>query len=299
MVIINDPRNIFQRLKYHINKFGNSPNHNPIFLLDYYIPIGYRPIYFDFKIKGGVLVYTNQKIAQIITGPIAPAKFQRELFLATAPILFKRWHIKKLLIEDCSIELRKEILKYLPSLRLRARSPAILLWPVLDLVKWSEKCEGKKWKGIRYARNLFLKNPDIKIKDAKLIKKDKLYALIKKWRTSKKGERVYYRQYDRAVKKGFLGCDLQKAILIKERPIALTAGWRIPNSKGYYHFISIHDYDYEYLGEFANFVALSELKQREFSFIDFGGSEKGLLAFKMKFHPTGIYKTYSFYVAPK
>ena len=97
----------------------------------------------------------------------------------------------------------------------------------------------------------------------------------------------------------FEGVDHARTMVVDGRPCSITAGWKIANSNNYYSGVGIYNYAAENIGEVANLEDLFFLKQGGYEKIDFGGGGKALTAFKMKFKPTSLYKTYSFPVVKR
>lgn len=309
MDIVSDPLKILSRIKLDIKKFGHFPEHNYYFLLNYSLAPGSRPFYFSFKEKGGILFHCKNGVCLTIPEPIAPQKEKLKIFLKTLECLFGPHTaptpnfgvgVKKIKIEDCTVDFRKEILKNLPASLRAIEYSASALWPVFDLKTFDEDLKGKKWKRFRYVRNLFLKTPQLKIVDPGKVGKALLKKLVLQWKGQRKiKERVDLQQYLKTIDNNFLGCDLKKIILINEKPAAIAAGWKIPNNSSFYIFMDIHDYNFPYLGEFSILNHFLEVKKRKYQYIDFGGSDDGSLAYKKKFFPTSIYKTYDFSIVRK
>lgn len=246
------------------------------------------------------MYYSEDGFFHVISEPFVPLEEKEDIFLAVLHYIFSQKTIKKLLVEDWTFDLKRRIEAKLPALSLVARRGATFVWPVLQLSDFDEHLRGRKWKRMRYIKNIFFKKPQLSVKDASEVDKSCLKQLVQLWKSQKRsGERVYDYQYINAIERQFIGCDIKKVVLLDGKPVALTAGWRIANSGGYYSFLDIHNYNCQYAGEFANLIVLLELKQKQFSFIDFGGSDKRLFAYKMKFHPSNSYKTSSFYIARK
>ena len=172
--------------------------------------------------------------------------------------------------------------------------------PVINLEKFDADLSGGDFKGMRYAKNRFYKNHEIEIKDATEVSRDLLLNLLSVWSKHRTAQdTVWAPDYVKFIENKFSGCDIKRALFIDGTLRGLSAGWRIPNSEGYYIYLDIHDYSDEYLGEFVSLDHILEAKKMGFKSLDFGGSDKPLLNFKIKFHPEYIYKTYNFSITDK
>ena len=80
---------------------------------------------------------------------------------------------------------------------------------------------------------------------------------------------------------------------------SIYGGWKIPNSKSYYSFLGIHDYTIKDLGEVSYLDELAVAKKMGIELLDLGGIEKEHLGFKMKFHPSKMYRTDTFSIMSK
>lgn len=299
MKVLVDIAEILPKLDWHLKKFGYSCQHNLNFLSKYYPKPGSQLIYFDFQERGGWLAWRNKDFINIIDEPLTPLGQKTFILTKTLNWLYSLSDIKKILIEDCSLETRKIIANNI-KFPWKIQKPNILWWPILDLVEFDENLSGQKWKRLRYVRNIFNKMKDISLVEAINFPKERLISLVHYWRQNRKvKERVYWHQYVQAIDDNFRGIDITKVVLRGQDPVAMIAGWKIPNSKGFYLFLNIHDYSIENIGEYANLNLLREVKNLGFDYINFGGADKKSLIFKLKFQPNKIYKTYSFYISKK
>lgn len=296
MEILIDKEEILGRLTDHIRRYGHEPEHHPYLLFYYDVAKGYQITYFDFKEQGGIIAYRKGGLWRMVSGPITAPHREEALFQEALRHIFKNCQAKKITLEDWTEESRVKILKNIGRRNLRATKPFyVLSWPVYDLRELDDALAGKKLKGMRYARNRFLNSHEVAIRDLRAVDTEEAIKLVTSWGKKRSGrDTVYAGEYIRMIENGFPGCDIAHAIFIDAKLSAMSAGWGIPNSKGYYSFLDIHDYSDPYLGEFAGLTHFLEVKKRSYEFLDYGGSDAPLLNFKKKFHPARIYKTYNF-----
>jgi len=238
--------------------------------------------------------YEKSKTWWIITEPLAPFEKQSDILLQFLNHVFEKEQAEKVLCEFTE-NFRKKIVELLDKEgKLKARSPAYsLFWPIFEMKNWDNSLTGKKWKIIRNLRNYFLREyePEL-VTDINTTSKEELNKLVKKWiETRHANDRVDDEHYYNVIKNGFEGCDSVRIFTINGKPVSITAGWKMPNSNNYYSAIGILDYDYKGIGEATNIDDLTELKKKGYDFVDFGGSNKGLFDFKLKFQPHFFYKT--------
>ncbi len=287
-----------------IAKNGSSPEHN----FHYYCNIevdGAENRFISAGSPKGILAqyFASYDEWYMIGNVLAPEQERMEILIEAVILCLKKGG--KFVVET-SPEVRKELIERLPDAGYSVGdSRFALFWPVFELDKWDgDRLEGKKWKKMRNIRNKFIKNCSYKAVNAASVDKEKLVNLVMQWKDNRKniadsGQRVfsktYYQRYLNFIKNGFKGTMHAKAIEIGGEPLSITGGWEIPNSgKGFYSAIGIYDYRHEGLGEVSNLLDLAMLKEEGYKFVDFGGSPKALLDFKMKFRPTSVYKTLTF-----
>jgi len=300
MKILNTQHEIRSALEAHIQKFGHRPEHH-LYLYLYDVDPGYELVYFDFGKDGGIFANKKEKRWHIIDEPLTPRDKRPFLLLETAKHIFKDGGVKKISLEEWTGDLRQSLAQLLSSVHYRMVKPYNISYcPVINLEDFDENLQGGKFKGLRYVRNRFLKNHEVRIKNAAKISSGSMLELLEAWeknRTAK--DRVWGPDYTKFVKNKFPGCDIARAIFIDGALRGLAVGWRIPNSENYYIYMDIHDYSDEYLGEFVTLDHFIEAKIAGYKLLDFGGSDKPLLNFKQKFHPAYIYKTYNFSIMRK
>ena len=121
--------------------------------------------------------------------------------------------------------------------------------------------------------------------------------IVHDWRKNRKNtNHAAYQEYLKIIDSNFKGFDETRIMVVDNKPRAITAGWKVPNSSQYYSSLGIYDYSIDRMGEIANLDDLDYLKSKGYKIVNFGGSEDKLLGFKNKFKPGSSYKTYIFSV---
>ncbi|HBH46270.1 MAG: hypothetical protein A2445_04510 [Candidatus Jacksonbacteria bacterium RIFOXYC2_FULL_44_29] len=278
-----------------IHNYGHLSQHNYWFYLNYAMP-GEKPIFFDFSDRGGILAYEKGKTLRILTDPVSSPQKKLAVITELLEWALKQENFDKVILEDITESLKEEIFKEAKGLGFKTIKPSyVFTWPLIELKNWNEKLESKIWKRMRNMRNKFFKNNEAQFKSVAQVNKSDLVDLILKWKKQRKNsDRVYLKQYLNFIEDGFRGFDFSRVILINGRPVSVNAGWAIPNSSDYYSCVGIYDYDCSDIGEVSYLDELAELKKKGYQKVDLGGSEKSLLAFKLKFHPNLFYTTYTF-----
>lgn len=297
MKIIKDIQGNAQQIQKTISKYGHLAQHHFHLYLNYSRK-NEKNVFFEWDGNQGLFAYQRDNIWRVLTDPITLQRSKKKIFFEFLDWTFRDKNIEKIILEDMTEDLWKEIVEAVKSSKFRAAKPSyVLSWPLIDLEKWSEKLEGKKWKRLRNMRNKFFKENQVEIKKPSEVEKESLKKLLFKWKKQHKNkERVHLLQYLRFIDSNFQGCDLARLILINNQPVSINAGWAVPNSRNYYSCVGLYDYDCKNIGEVSYLDELAELKKMSYQLVDFGGSEGKLLDFKMKFHPVSIYKTYTFSV---
>jgi len=261
---------------------------------------GEEPVFFDWSKKQGVMAYQKNNVWRVLTDPIAFPEDKKRLLLEVIDWIFKNSQAKKIILEDITELLKKEIFSAAKQNTWRAIKPSYsLVWPIIDLANWTG--QGGDWKRIRNAYHNFFRNNQVEFKEVKEVKTADLKKLILKWKAQRRdNDRVHLAPYLKFAANNFQDFDMVRFMVAHGKPISIAAGWAIPNSGGmYYSCIGIYDYGYKNIGEAAYWDEMLELKRLGYKKIDLGGSEGGLLAFKMKFHPTLSYKTVTFSILKK
>jgi hypothetical protein len=200
---------------------------------------------------------------------------------------------------EFSGQFRKQLLKELPEYKIN-RNAYTLTWPVFDMKQWNgDKMEGKDWKDMRYYWNKFFR--DHKVERRAYIAQDKpmIKELISRWKKERNGtDRTYEHYYLSALENDFVGYET-RVIIVDGLLCAITAGYKLPNRNYYYSSIGIVCKEYDRIGEIANMDDLIECKKKGYEFVDFGGGEEHLTAFKKKFKPTYYYESHVFSIERK
>lgn len=286
-----------KRIEDSIKKYGHFAEHNYNHYL-YSETKSDKNVFFDFGSGRGVLTKFHQRSnswSLFPNGILASKDERSDLLLETADYVLKKKKGKKFAVE-VSEYLRKEILEKLHMNVLRDCScNYVLYWPLYNMNLWDSELKGSKWKKLRNIKNRFLRKNAVKVVDSVKVPKEKLKEIVAKWLAKRqKNDKVDRDYYYKLIENNFKGMDMAKTLYVNGKPCTITAGWKIPNTKNYYSSIGILDYSYQNLGEIANIDDLNRLKKEGYDYVDFGGSEKALLSFKMKFKPEKIYKTYIF-----
>ncbi len=246
----------------------------------------------------------------MIGAPIAPQEKQASFLYSTLDFLSEKGKIKKF-IAEFETEKKKEVASMAGDNYTVHNPNCVLYWPVYHMPTWTgHELKGGQWKKLRNLLNRITKNHRIKIVDAVDAEKEELKDVVSKWAklrnqtgfsvNRKYSNRTDYDYYLKMVDLGFTGCTFAKAVKVDGKAASLTVGWEIPNRKGeYYSGIGVYDLSIPHLGEYANWSDLAMLKGAGYSEVNFGGSPKSLLQFKMKFKPTRTYTTYIFAITKK
>lgn len=302
MEVILNSRHILSKLKSDISRHGYAPNHQPYLFL-YPDEEACELRYFDFARGGGIIAYRRRDNSWYMPGePPLSAQSRIAACLEMLSYIFTEERAKKITCEDWSEELRSTLAHRLEPFSLRAARPSrVLLAPLVDLARFDAELRGKEYKGMRYARNRIRTTFHVEIStDPQTINTDAAKELLARWTSHRTGkDKVWARDYLQFIEHRFPGCEIVRAISLDGVLRGLSAGWKIPNSDTYYLYLDIHDYSDEHLGEFVSLDHFLEVKTRGHRWLDFGGSDKSLLAFKMKFHPARMYRTCDFSVVKK
>ncbi len=299
MKIIKDIKRHAKEIKACLAARGCLAQHQYFLFLNYNRE-GEKPVFFDWGKKQGVMAYQKKDNWRILTDPIAFPEDKKRILLEVINWIFKNSRAKKIILEDITDNLKKEIGATAKQNIWRAVKPSYsLVWPIIDLANWTG--QGGDYKRIRNAYHKFFRDNKIEFEKAEKVSAKDLKQLVLKWKAQRQdNDRVHLSPYLKFAANNFQDFEAVRLMAVKGKPISIAAGWAIPNSGGaYYSCIGIYDYDYRNIGEAAYWDEMIELKKLGYKKIDLGGSEGGLLAFKMKFHPAFSYKTYTFSILKK
>ncbi|MBL7054330.1 DUF2156 domain-containing protein [Candidatus Woesearchaeota archaeon] len=286
-----------------IRKYGHCAEHN-YYHYHHYEDDKEKNIFFKLEGSKGILSSYDKKndLRYLFpSGILAPEEERFDILVKFLDYILKKKKGEKLFVE-VNGEFRKEILRGLKDSRqYRAcSSPFILYWPLYNMSKFDSKLKGKNWKKLRNIRNRFYKKNKVKVVDSKKVPKEQLTRILDAWLKRRNAhDRVEKHYFENLIENNLKGVEMARTLIVNGNPCSITAGWKIPNSKGYYSHVGIVDYSCEGLGEVANIEDLKLLKRKKYDYVDFGGSDKVLLYFKKKFKPEKIYKTYIFSIVKR
>jgi|TARA_B100001964_G_scaffold162994_1_gene178963 hypothetical protein len=301
--VIHDISKCKKEIKNLIKKHGYFAEHNYNHFL-YNETYDDKSVFFDFGRNKGALANIDKKNSiwsLFPNGILADESERLDLFFKAANYILKKQKAKKFVVE-VSQDMRKGILD---KLKIRNGIRAcnytyILYWPMYNMSSWNPKLKGSKMKKLRNIKNRFYKKYRVKVKDSKDVPKEDLKRILSGWlKRRNANDGVDKEYYLSLIDNNFKGMDMAKTIYVNNKPLTITAGWKIPNTNNYYSAIGMLDYSCPGLGEIANIDDLNRLKRKGFDYVDFGGSDKILLYFKKKFRPEKIYKTYTFSIVRK
>jgi hypothetical protein len=284
-----------------IEKYGSVREHNYWFYQNQ--QNRYSKVFFLKFDEGGIVAIRYESgIWEFIGEVLAKEEKRLELFRSLLDYTLSEKKDKKLFVFApekfyCSVaDLVRKSGKY----KMTAK-PTVYCSPVFNMKLWDKELKGKEWKKVRNARNKLLRHNDVQIIPSREIDVKKLNKVVLDWRDRRPREEMtyYVQMYLNFVKNGFEGTDIARSVVINNEPCTITAGWKIPNSNNYYSAIGLYNYKYDGLGELANIDDLTQLKEKNYDYVDFGDSEDSLLQFKKKFKPESFYNTYWFHISKK
>jgi hypothetical protein len=280
-------------------KYGSVREHN--FYFFYNQQHDYAKVYFfKFNDSGMFSIRYKSGIWEFIGEVMAPEEKRSEMFNEFLNYVLNKKKDKKI-FTFVPEKFYKEIGIMNPNKYAITSSPIIYTTPVFNLNSWDENLEGSKWKKLRNIKNQFFKLHDVEVIPCRELEKEKLNKVVLDWRKNRhKVERNYYiEMYLNFIKNDFEGCDIARSAVVDGDVCTITAGWKIPNSKNYYSGIGLYNYKHPGLGEIANIDDLAQIKNKKYSYADFGDSSDSLLQFKKKFGPESFYKTFWFHISIK
>jgi len=281
-----------------IRKYGYFAEHNFLHFL-HCENSDEKNVFFDYGRGKGILTCYDSKneIWELFPcGVLAPEDERSELMMSFINHILKNKKAKKLVVEVTEDTRRDLLYAFKTGNTFRARTYTyVLSWPLYNMKTWNPKLKGNKMKKLRNIRNRFNKNYRIRMRNCEDVPKEDLRKVFDNWmRKRRSNESVDKDYYLSLIESNFKGLDVAKVIYINGNPASITAGWKIPNSNNFYSAIGIMDYSYPGISEITSISDLNRSKKAGFDYVDFGGSDKELLNFKMKFKPEKIYKTFAF-----
>ncbi|MFH1173566.1 MAG: GNAT family N-acetyltransferase [archaeon] len=246
----------------------------------------------------GIMGRVRKGRYEVLFPPLAPPAEHLSLWLQFLTFIFDNGAIAAEI--ELSPDMKQELIAKLPSVFKASKPKWYFSYPVFDMTTWDgDTLEGGKWKDVRYYWNKFNREHKLEFVDAKTFSKEDLYKIVEHWKQEKKKrhqERIWHGYFYNVINANFAGYDLARVTLVDGKPEALIAGFNIPNSKGYYSSIGIFNGSIDRLSMVCNLDELRLLKKLGYTSVDFGGSDKKLMEFKMKFKPAKIYKTHVFLI---
>lgn len=234
-----------------------------------------------------VLFYEIDKKWRFISEPLGKNK----LSILNKAIKFAFIHTNKITFELTENLAKKIIKKY--------KVKKIIYtyhWPVYNLKKFDPDLKGNEWKKLRNIRNRFIKNHNIGSVDSRKINKNDLKKIISDW-CQARNKNLEGLDYNKVIDNNFKGFEHTKTLVINGVPSTITGGWM--TKIGFYDALGIFNNKFEFLSEMSSIDDLTNLKKKKYKYVDFGGSGKELLGFKLKFKPEYIYKTVEFNILKK
>jgi len=283
-----------------IKKFGSQPEHHFPHFLNMEDKGKTKCMFFHFDDETGFMVHKHKTgLWEFLVEPLAPKEKRLKVAAEVLDYVLNLPDTYKALVEFTP-ELRKALIKFNNEDRNKwiIRRPCYIYhWPVYDLKEWDPELKGKKWKKLRHKINLLKRDNDVKVVDSRTVDKKELMRIFDEWSEKRNDDDfIEHAHYHNAIENGFKGYDFARTVVVNNVPRTITAGWQIGDTGYYYSSFGVSDYSMEGLGEYSNYDDLTHLKNSGMKFADFGGSDKALLEFKMKFRPCKIYKTFLFYV---
>lgn len=297
MNIIEYIRGAEEKIVVSIEKYGRLAQHR----YHYYLNYGRekeKSVFIDADGQKGILAYRQNNVWRILTDPLAPTEEKKRILIEALDWLFISRKARKIILEDITEELRKDIAAEKSKVWRALATTDMLSWPIVNLEKWDVGLGGGRWKRLRNTQNKFFRKNKVEIRNAVEADKSDLKKLVLRWKKQRSGEgRAHYWPYLKFIENDFDGCDMARVIAVNGEAVSFYGGWTVPNRRrDYYSAIGVYDYDFNGLGEISYLTELAALKERGYQRVDLGGSGAALLAFKMKFHPTEIYRTHTFSV---
>ncbi|MBI3050907.1 hypothetical protein HYY74_00435 [Candidatus Woesearchaeota archaeon] len=303
MELVTDVQSSAGEVKRCIGSYGSAPEHNFAYFLSR-TELGGVSLYIKSG-EYGLLAAYRPRVAEVmlISLPLAPASEHARLTVEAARLCFDSLGCRKFVVEQV-LALRKQSLPLFRSAGFRDLPPrCVFHWPEFNLAEWDgDVLQGERWKDIRNIKNRFYRQHSVQVVDSSSLPKDALRQVVAEWAAGRRNNSdganredsnfAYVEPYYRLIDAGFAGVAHAKTLVVDGVPSSITAGWDIPNSdRGYYSAIGVCSYRFDGLAEVASMEDLVMLKAAGYRLVDFGGSSKALLKFKMKLRPTSLYKT--------
>lgn len=284
-----------KQIEAAIKKYGYAPEHNFFHFMNWQAE-GTKNYFFDFGLRGAILARKEDNVWYIFSEILAEPSWGLRIFRDFLDFCFGETGVEKVSVEF-ETGFRKDVHRLLRNSPYRACPINYsLTWPIFDLKKWDPELKGGEWKKMRYQTNLFYRQHQVQIVDSRECDKNDLKKIVEAWRKRRQGtDRSYFYPYFNLINHDLAGTKFRRTLIVDGIPATITAGWEIPHQPGaYYSAVGLHNYQCDYLGEAANLDDLNFLKQLGYHYANFGGGEKDLTDFKMKFRPQRTYETHVF-----
>lgn len=296
-----------KKIKEAITKFGYAPEHN-YWWYEYCGGIAefedantekQKNVFVLWPDGSGLLTKENSKEFFIFSEALAPPKKRITILNEYLREVLGSGKAEKVTLEMKTAERFKLLNSLAPELEALPVNYT-LTTPIMDLITFNPELPGKKFKYIRKAKHKFKKAHKIEVTDAKKTPRKDLHALIDRWKEKRKGkDRTAETGYRNIIEGEWRGTDHAHAFTIDGVVRGLNAGWRIPNSKGYYGAIGVHDYSLSDFGALLYLEDLKWMKEEGYEEADMGGGGEALTEFKNKFGPSRSYTTEIFTIVKK
>lgn len=286
-----------QTIRNCIASFGFAPEHTYESFVDS-AEEGWSSFFFMNDAGHGLMAYRIEKDNEwmVLADSVAPAPGRAQMlssFLAYALLEA----MAEAVYVQCLSETRKELVQLAhPDIRLR-RTSEKFIWPVLDLKTYDPTLSEPRMKPLRNVRNRFSREHTLELVAPASQPVEPLHAVVDLWKKNRPAKhRAYAAEYHTLIDEKFRGTEGALVFLVDGKAEAITASWPIPNSRGLYHSVALHTYAHWGLGEILMLKSLEYMKQSAYDFVNLGGSDENLLAFKQKFGNTTTYTTEYFSV---
>ena len=280
-----------------IESFGFAPEHTYESFVDS-AEEGWSSAFFMNDAGNGLMAYHIEKDDEwmVLVDAVAPSLSRAQMFSSFLSYALIESKAEAVYVQ-CLSETRKELVTLAdPALRLR-RTSEKFMWPVLDLKTYDPSLADPRMKPLRNVRNRFSREHTLDVVLHASLPKEPLHTIVDLWKKNRPAKhRAYAAEYHTLIDEDFRGTEGALVFVVDGKPEAISASWPIPNSRGLYHSIALHTYAYWGLGEILMLKSLERMEQSQYDFVNLGGSDANLLAFKQKFGNTETYTTEYFSV---
>ena len=286
MRLITDIKENKGLIEASIKKYGHGAEHN-YWNLRYLDGKKTKSAFFSYEDGSGIMCIMNGKSMEMLPGILAPEKNNLGVlkgFLDYA--LFKESMEKVFVVLPAGY---KEAISRVKRYKVPKYQRTFYL-PVYNLKKWDNSMPGKKWKKLRNLFNKLHSHHKVLFTPCRDIDRGDLRKIVGDWK-KKRGstEGLWQPQfYDNIIENNFKGLENARSLVVDGIPCTISGGWRIAHSNNYYSALGLSNYKFEGVGEVSTIYELNLLRRKEYSYVNFGQSDKPLLDFKKKFYPEKI-----------